>query len=471
MSKRSAQTHIRLRGVRQNNLKNFDLDLPLRQLIVVTGPSGSGKSSLAFDTLYAEGQRRYIETFSPYARQFFDRMDKPAVDRIDGIPPAIAIEQRNAVKTTRSTVGTMTEICDHMKVLWPQLAQLHCRGCGKPVRKDSPQQIWETLSNTEPGTGNAEWLVTFALPLSEKLGLAESLALIQKQGFQRALVAGEILRLEDFASRVTDHGSRITIIQDRLKLTAATRARFIEACEQAYHFGKGKLTIHPLETSDPSPFAPRPSPLFSNRLHCAACDLEYAPATPALFSFNHPVGACPSCRGFGRIISIDYDLAIPDRSKTLAEGAVKPWQTETGAECQRDMMKFVKKVGVPIDVPFDQLSAEHQKWVIDGNDGYDSNDPARSWPKLWYGVKGYFRWLESKSYKMHVRVLLSRYRSYTKCPTCNGKRFQPDSLLPPWQADARGFLRIARSRRAEICYSSRARFAGKEERAAPTGRR
>ncbi len=428
MSKRSAQTHIRLRGVRQNNLKNFDLDLPLGQLIVVTGPSGSGKSSLAFDTLYAEGQRRYIETFSPYARQFFDRMDKPAVDRIDGIPPAIAIEQRNAVKTTRSTVGTMTEICDHMKVLWPQLAQLHCAGCGKLVRKDSPQQIWETLTTGKGRTPNTEWLVTFELPLSEKLGLAESLALIQKQGFQRALLNGEIIRLEDFAARTPDHASRITIIQDRVKLTPNNRARFIEACEQAYHFGKGRLSIHEQTPSNSSP-AIQPPALFSSRLHCAACDLEYPSPTPALFSFNHPVGACPSCRGFGRTISIDYDLAIPDRSKSLADGAVKPWQTETGAECQHDMMKFIKKVGVPTDVPFDQLSPEHQRWVIDGDAGYDSNDPARSWPRMWYGVKGYFRWLESKSYKMHVRVLLSRYRSYTTCAACNGKRFNPDSLL------------------------------------------
>src|SRR5690349_5567626 len=178
---------IRLRGVRHNNLKNFDLDLPLKQLVVITGLSGSGKSSLAFDTLFAEGQRRYIETFSPYARQFFDRMDKPRVDRISGIPPAIAIEQRNAVRTTRSTVGTMTEICDYMKLLWPQLAQLHCRQCGQPVRKEPPQFIWEKL-NSEPETRNAELLITFDVPLSEKLSLPESLALIAKQGFQRLLV-------------------------------------------------------------------------------------------------------------------------------------------------------------------------------------------------------------------------------------------------------------------------------------------
>src|SRR5882672_9964833 len=186
MLKSSARSVIRLRGVRHNNLKNFDLDLPLGKLLVITGLSGSGKSSLAFDTLYAEGQRRYIETFSPYARQFFDRMDKPQVDRIDGIPPAIALEQKNSVKSTRSTVGTMTELCDYMKLLWPHLAQLHCRQCGRPVRKESPQVIWETI-NSNAETRNSELLITFDLPLSEKLPLTESLVLIRKQGYQRLL--------------------------------------------------------------------------------------------------------------------------------------------------------------------------------------------------------------------------------------------------------------------------------------------
>src|SRR3989449_5472122 len=188
MAKAVHNAFIRLRGVRHNNLKNFDLDLPAGKLIAITGLSGSGKSSLAFDTLFAEGQRRYIETFSPYARQFFDRMDKPRVDSIEGIPPAIAIEQRNAVKTTRSTVGTMTEICDYMKLLWPRIAQLYCRQCGQPVRKDSTQQIWQALSNPERRTPNAEFLISFDLPLTEKLSLEESLGLIAKQGYQRLLV-------------------------------------------------------------------------------------------------------------------------------------------------------------------------------------------------------------------------------------------------------------------------------------------
>jgi excinuclease ABC subunit A len=459
MSKSSARSLIRLRGVRHNNLKNFDLDLPLNRLIVVTGLSGSGKSSLAFDTLFAEGQRRYIETFSPYARQFLDRMDKPQVDSIEGIPPAIAIEQRNSVRTTRSTVGTMTEICDYMKLLWPHVAQLHCRQCGKPVRKDSPQQIWDSLGslcnfssrNSKRRDDQPEFLVTFAIPLSEKLSVDESLVLVAKQGYQRLLVADRVLRIDEAAAQLRREDREkskptalrlLTVIQDRIKVSPARRPRFIEACEQAYHFGKGKLSLYPVWGGDGSSpnhgiesrsFGDEPSPplremRFSNRLHCAECDIEYRDPSPALFSFNHPVGACPTCRGFGRIISIDYNLALPDRSKTLAQGVVRPWQTGQSAECQIDLMRMCRHSGVPTNVPFEKLSKKWQDLVIDGDPEY-GKDEEHEWPRAWYGIKGYFRWLESKAYKMHVRVLLSRYRAYTPCPVCGGSRFQPDALL------------------------------------------
>jgi excinuclease ABC subunit A len=436
MLKSSARPAIRLRGVRHNNLKNFDLDLPLNQLVVITGLSGSGKSSLAFDTLFAEGQRRYIETFSPYARQFFDRMDKPQVDSIEGIPPAIAIEQRNAVRTTRSTVGTMTEICDYMKMLWPHVAQLHCRQCGRLVRKDTPAAIWQALRAAAGTSGGrdpkAEVLLTFDLPLSEKLSLEESLALVAKQGYQRMLVEGKILRLEDIQSRNPHHATRttsLTVIQDRLPLSEPNRARFIEACEQAYHFGKGRLAVWELAPGGAGAETRlgRRS-LFSDRRHCAECDIEYREPTPPLFSFNHPVGACPACRGFGRIISIDYGLALPDRSRTLAQGVVKPWQSGMSAECQDDLLRACRRLGVPTNVPFNELPQRWQDLVLNGEPGY-GKDAAHEWPHAWYGVKGYFRWLESKAYKMHVRVLLSRYRAYTPCPDCRGKRFQPETLL------------------------------------------
>src|SRR6185437_11389967 len=419
MSKSSARSAIRLRGVRHNNLKNFDLDLPLNQLIVVTGLSGSGKSSLAFDTLFAEGQRRYIETFSPYARQFFDRMDKPQVDSIEGIPPAIAIEQRNAVKTTRSTVGTMTEIADYMKLLWPHIAQLHCRQCGQLVRKDSAQQIWQSLTvgqasslPLESGEKKirdkqdacpTEVLIAFDVPLSEKISLEESLALISRQGYQRLLVGDQIVRLDEVAALPSHLKPRtsLTVVQDRVKILAASRSRFVEACEQAYHFGKGKLAVR-----DPNPKPETRNPkLFSNRLHCAQCDIEYREPSPALFSFNHPVGACPACKGFGRVISIDYDLALPDRSKTLAEGVVKPWLVGHGLESQSDLMRTCRHYEIPTDVPFEKLSKKWQEFVINGDPEYGT-DEEHEWPRAWYGVKGYFRWLESKAYKMHVRVLL-----------------------------------------------------------------
>jgi len=473
MAKGSHSASIRLRGVRHNNLKNFDLDLPTRKLIAITGLSGSGKSSLAFDTLFAEGQRRYIETFSPYARQFFDRMDKPQVDRIERIPPASAIEQRNAVKTTRSTVGTMTELCEYTKLLWPHLAKLYCRSCGRPVGKDAPKSVFDRLR--ESIGEKEEVLICFRLPLSEKLSLQESLLLVMKQGYQRLLVEGEVTRIEELLkappirneslvlndradtaqlglipeasleetlirarlSRATisndaaqrqpesrpGAGESVTVVQDRVRASLEQRSRFTEACEQAYHFGKGRLEVYRLAHGKTDLLA-----RFSNSFHCADCDIEYREPIAAMFSFNHPIGACASCRGFGRIITIDYDLAIPDRSRTLAEGAVKPWQTGHGQESQRDLMKACRSRSIPTGVPFERLKKEWQTFVIDGDPDY-GKDKRHEWPHAWYGIKGYFRWLESKAYKMHVRVLLSRYRAYVTCPECKGQRFQPETLL------------------------------------------
>jgi excinuclease ABC subunit A len=420
----SLRNRIRLRGVRQNNLKNISLDVPLRQLVVIAGLSGSGKSSLAFDTLFAEGQRRYIETFSPYARQFLDRMDKPQADSIEGIPPAIAIEQRNTVKSTRSTVGTMTEITEYAKAFWPRLAQVHCRKCGQPVKKDPPSAIWQTMRSQ---AADAECLVTFDLPLSGKFSLEESLALIARQGYQRLLIEGAVVPLEDALPLLKPHPpASLAVVQDRVKPAPSNRARFVQACEQAYHFGKGTLAIRLMEPR--SRLTSAPPALFSSGLHCARCDLPCREPTPALFSFNHPIGACPACRGFGRIIAIDYPAAVPDWSLTLAQGAVKLWQTPANAECQDDMMRFARRRGVPTNVPFADLPQKCRDWVMLGDEGYGT-DSAHKWPRCWYGVKGFFRWLESRAYKMHVRVQLARYRIYQLCPSCHGARFQPETLL------------------------------------------
>jgi len=412
---------IRLRGVRQNNLKNLNLDLPLKKLIVITGLSGSGKSSLAFETLFAEGQRRYIETFSPYARQFLDRMDKPKVDSIEGIPPSIAIEQKNNVKSSRSTVGTMTEILEYAKNIWPHISTLYCRQCGKKVEKDAPEKIWHWLNQTqEPGS---EILVCFDLPLSPQLGLGESIDLIRKQGFQRILLDGAIVDLNSTIPEAV-LGPFITVVQDRFPAAKIPRPRFLEAVEQAYYFGKQRLKIF---NRKPGLFAGLHGS-FSLKHHCAACDLTYREPSPALFSFNHPLGACSKCRGFGRIVTIGYDLAIPDKSKTLAGGVIKPWQTRSGMESQTDLMKFCRKKGIPTNIPFSELPKESRQLVVEGEPGY-GKDEAHQWPNLWYGLKGYFDYLESKTYKMHIRVLLSRYRTYVPCPDCRGTRFQPDSLL------------------------------------------
>jgi excinuclease ABC subunit A len=391
---------IVVRGARQNNLKNLDLEIRSGELLVVTGVSGSGKSSLVFDTLYAEGQRRYVETFSPYARQFLDRMDKPQVERIEGIPPAIAIDQVNPVRTSRSTVGTMTEINDHLKLLYARAATLHCRGCGQPVRRDSAQSIAEALADVPPGA--ARMLVCFDVPVPPKLGAAHIRAELAKQGYTRVHA---------------EQPGRLTVVQDRLAPASVERSRLVEALEAALHAGHGRLSVHFLDAGSSETGVRR----YSTDLHCADCDLHYQDATPGLFSFNSAIGACDTCRGFGRVIGIDYGLVIPDGAKTLAGGAVRPWQTESYRECQDDLERFARKRGVPLEVPWRELTAEQQRWVIDGEGPWEK--------KVWYGARRFFDWLETKAYKMHIRVLLSKYRSYTECPACRGARLKPDALL------------------------------------------
>jgi excinuclease ABC subunit A len=409
----SARHHaIRIRGARQNNLKNLDLDLPTGELIVVTGVSGSGKSSLVFDTLYAEGQRRYVETFSPYARQFLDRMDRPAVDRIDGVPPAIAIDQINPVRTSRSTVGTMTEINDHLKLLFARAGQLHCRGCGKPVRRDAPQQVVDELLRRCLDLGDARLTITFPITVPANFTPDEIRTHLQAQGYSRV-----------HAQHATPTGQRIDVVQDRLKAQGADRQRLLESIEAALRLGTGRVDVH-ADQGGPGSIVWR----FSSDLHCPDCDIHYSDPTPSAFSFNSPLGACPACRGFGRVIGIDLDLVIPDPAKTLRGGAVKPWQTESFKECQRDLEKYAPKFNVALEVPWKSLSERERTWVIRGDPAWRGR-----WQTQWYGIRRYFDWLESKAYKMHIRVLLSRYRSYTPCPSCCGSRLQPDALL--WRFD------------------------------------
>ncbi|MBX2878740.1 MAG: excinuclease ABC subunit UvrA [Granulosicoccus sp.] len=392
--------HIQIDNAHQNNLKHLDLKLPHGELIVVTGVSGSGKSTLAFDTIYAEGQRRYVETFSPYARQFLDRMDKPRVDRIDNIPPAIAIDQTNPVRTSRSTVGTMTELNDYIKLLFARTARLYCKGCAQPVRRDTPEMISrQWVQDSEPQL----LMVTFQVPVPDNFSAEEITDWLARQGY----------------TRIHHQTKRsIEVIQDRLRASTENRGRFVEAIEAGLRYGQGKVSVHTLDKNRQS----LGKESYSTVLQCENCNISYRDPMPSSFSFNSPIGACETCKGFGRVIGIDYQLAIPDVTKTLKGGAVKVFQTEKSRVCQREMEQAAKKADIPLDVPFENLSSKQQKWVIDG----DLNSKTTS---QWYGVVGYFDWLERKSYRMHVRVMLSKYRSYDECTACRGARLKPESLL------------------------------------------
>ena len=395
---------ILIRGARQNNLKNLTLELPTNELIVVTGVSGSGKSSLVFDTLYAEGQRRYVETFSPYARQFLDRMDKPQVDAIEGIPPAIAIDQVNPVRTSRSTVGTMTELNDHLKLLFARAAQLYCRGCGAPVRRDTPQTIFEELVRRAHAAGDPRLAIAFPVTIPKNFAAAEVKQLLAAQGYTRFL-------------REDQRG--LEVVQDRLRAASTERARVIEALEAALRVGQGRVNVH----ADLEGMVWR----FSSDLHCPECDVRYQDPAPSLFSFNSPLGACDTCRGFGRVIGIDYGLIVPDESKSLRQGAVRPWQTPSYSECQDDLEQYAKKRGIPLDTPWRELTEKQRHWVLEGESEWLSW--RKSWPGTWYGVSRFFKWLETKAYKMHIRVLLSKYRAYTPCGACRGARLKTAALL------------------------------------------
>src|SRR5437899_2257767 len=479
---------IEIRGARQNNLKGIDVDLPLGKLTVITGPSGSGKSSLAFQTVYAEGQRRYVETFSPYMRQFLDRMDKPRVDDIRGIPPAIAIEQSNPVKTSRSTVGTMTEINDYLKLLWPRITRAFCPNCDREIRPETTQSIAEQIVtqfttchserseakrnvveeslgisadkriSRDPSTAlrsaqddnngkPATILITFWVAVPAKTEPRKFFDFLQQQGYLRVWVDNQVVRVDD-EPKIKRLGARVQVIQDRTAITDENRPRLVEAIETALRFGKGKINIISISenaqrpTSDIERPTDHGSPItyhefpFSTGWHCAYCDLDIRPPTPGLFSFNNPLGACPECRGFGRTIAIDLNKAIPNRSLSIKQGVVRVFRGAEFGESQKDLLRACAREDIDVNLPFEELPKSDQDFVIEGESVAGGGDPGITdagynedyGHDRWYGVRGFFRWLESKTYKMHVRVLLSRYRAYVKCPKCNGWRYQPDAL-------------------------------------------
>jgi len=434
---------IRIRGARQHNLKNLDLDIQTGEFTVVTGPSGSGKSSLVFDTLYAEGQRRYVETFSAYARQFLDRMDRPAVDKVDGVPPAIAIDQTNPVRTSRSTVGTMTEINDHLKLLWARAAQLFDSQTALPVRHDTSESVYADLQARAAAAGDPRLIFTFPVELPADTTPEQQEQWLAASGFTRVQ-----------AERIEGTKKILQVVADRLRLGGAERVRVMEAIELAIKRGGGRLTVY---VSAPSPAEreragvrvvapndPHPNPLpqagegagagegeeeavqwrYSTGLHCPDSDLRYADPQPSMFSFNSAYGACDTCRGFGRVIGVDFGLVIPDVKKTLRQGAIKPLATPAWKDGFDDMLRYAGDAGIPRDTPWSQLTQGQRDWVIKGTPNWTGN-----WNKQWYGVSRFFEYLESKAYKMHIRVLLSKYRSYTPCTVCGGARLKLEALL------------------------------------------
>ncbi|MBA4281289.1 MAG: excinuclease ABC subunit A, partial [Ralstonia sp.] len=404
---------IRLRGARQHNLKNLDLDLRTGEMTVVTGPSGSGKSSLVFDTLYAEGQRRYVETFSAYARQFLDRMDRPQVEHVEGVPPAIAIDQTNPVRSSRSTVGTMTELNDHLKLLFARAAQLFDRDTALPVRHDTPETIYdELLSRTREG--DPRLVVTFPVELPANTSPEEVTQWLSVSGYTR-------VQAERVVESSTGKRKLLDVVADRFRLQGTERARALEAIESSLKRGGGRVSVYVLpadEGAEPTIWR------FSTGLHCPESDLRYADPQPALFSFNSAYGACDTCRGFGRVIGVDLGLVIPDERKTLRDGAIKPMQTPAWKECQDDLMRYAAAADIPRGTPWAEMTEAQRNWVINGDPAFKRG----GWNKQWYGVRRFFDYLESKAYKMHIRVLLSKYRSYTTCETCGGARLKTESM-------------------------------------------
>ncbi len=385
---------IVLRGVKVHNLKNIDLDIPLNKLIIITGVSGSGKSSLAFDTLYAEGQRRYIESLSSYARQFLERMDKPDAELIEGITPAIAIQQKAVTKNPRSTVATVTEVYDFLRVLFARIGTIHCLNCGQPVRKDTIDSIVETLFTLPPQT--KIW-ISFSWPL--KKGLAS----LQKGGFFRILRKNRIVNIDNAE---LEKEEEIDVLVDRLTLTREERERLVDSLEIGLREGKGRVMVR---TDTNQEF------IFSDRLECKKCSILYEEPFPNLFSFNSPQGACPECHGFGDLAVLDEDKIIPDKNKSLEEGAIEPWTKPVSRRLMRKLILEAQGRGIPTDVPFKDLKEEWKRFVFEGEGRFR-------------GVKGFFERLQRKKYKVQVRVFLSRYRKYVPCSACQQMRLNSHAL-------------------------------------------
>ena len=389
---------IAIRGARTHNLKNVSVDIPQRELTVITGPSGSGKSSLAFNTLYAEGQRRFVESMSTYVRQFLERIDRPDVEEIDGILPAIAIEQKNSVKNARSTVATATELADHIRLFMTYCGETRCPDCGVMVRKDNPEAIAGQIA----GTLGGKRVVVLAPIFFDPMNRDEVLRQLMKGGFFRIWVDGAIQDLKEID---TTGFSSLELVVNRFRVDADRPGQVTEAVEQAFELSKGSVNV--LEESEEGWISHR----FTSRFACNRCGTEFVEPTPHLFSFNSPLGACTNCQGYGRIIGIDMDKVIPNRALRLDEQPIAPWNSAGYEDSYEDLDRASKKYGLRLDVPVKDLTAAEWDLLYNGRG-------------KWYGIKGFFDWLETKKYKIHVRVKLAKYRSYEPCPHCHGSRLK-----------------------------------------------
>jgi excinuclease ABC subunit A len=422
------QDVLLVRGARVHNLKNITVEIPHNALTVVTGVSGSGKSSLAFDTVYAEGQRRYVESLSAYARQFLERMEKPDVDEISGIAPAVAIRQKNSTRNPRSNVATSTEIYDYLRLLFARCGQTFCIKCGAEVRRDSPDEIATRVLALKPGR---RFYVLYLLTIPEaqapgKRGrkktaaappadaLRSALVELQKRGFNRLYQAGTI---HEFSSPETlldvNFAKPVYVLVDRLAINPESRSRLVDSIEICYREGGGEAILEFVADAAGNS-AERLA--FNERFECKNDGTLYQEPEPRLFSFNNPYGACPRCQGFGNTIDFDLNLVVPDHSKSLDDGAIEPWTKPRYRVLMQEARRWAKAQGIPTNVPWRQLTAEQRRLILEG-------DPANKYD----GVKGFFNWLERKKYKLHVRVFLSRYRGYATCPECGGTRLRAEA--------------------------------------------
>ncbi len=423
---------IVVRGARVHNLKNIDFDIPHNQLTVVTGVSGSGKSSLAFDTIYAEGQRRYVESLSAYARQFLERIEKPDVELIDGIAPAVAIKQKNTTRNPRSTVATATEIYDYLRLLYARVGRTFCINCGREVKKDSVDEVADRVLALGEGTrvqvlfplqpppkpSEPEKVKGRRPPKSKKKAakaaedtlLKERLFELRKRGFNRLYQDGQVFEFSTPESLLdVNFEAPVYLLIDRISVAPESRSRVVDAIEQGYREA-GEVIFETAPRNGETPQRLR----FSQRFECKNCGIKYDEPEPRLFSFNNPYGACPKCQGFGNTIDFDLNLVIPNKALTLAQGAIEPWTKPKYKPLATEMKRYARAAGVPLDVPWADLTPDQQSWVIRGDE------------KFW-GVRGFFEHLEHKKYKLHVRVFLSRYRGYSICSGCSGLRLRTEA--------------------------------------------